>query len=1051
MAPRSALIALALAALGCALLWALSSVGGIPLDRMQLALSFGVFGALALILARLFQPRTPQAARERQAALAAVERGDLAVRFSRAADERGELARLLAAMRRVIFEMRRISAEVQRGGGEVDRQSREIAAAARRQSRELGRAGQAGGALADSRMASTRTLESVAGIARDSREVVDQVAELAKSISELLSTLEGFASKNEESMGALATRWGSMVGAASALEGFASESGGYASMVSEEIETVRQRAQETGALAHEVTKTAVQGRELVGDAVSGLYRIEDSIRKAQELVSALGERGTEIGRIVDVIDEIADQTNLLALNAAIIAAGAGESGRAFAVVAEEIRGLAERTARSTREIGSLVGNVQSDVKHAVELVGKSSEEAEAGVQLGERAAEALSRIGTISERTFSAVERTLDGSVRLVAEGQRVADTARHVTVKVQELTEAAQEQLEGTVELRSRSQEMGRLSRHARSEAELQRTSCRDLTASIGKLGESLDVLQADRQAQEAARAENDAVLRPLAEDAAHLGAVSDSLTRTMSGMRHSARDLEEGLIRFRLPAPRRGGTLRLAFALPGLWETSQGFDPVRVFGTPSLEIAHLIYEGLVQPIDSVTIGPALADSWEVTDGGRRYRFRLRPGARFHDGSAADATAVVGHFERALRSSTSSAAAGSLALSAFEDLRGLPALLAGTATHAAGFEVLAADALEVCFDRPRPFFLNQLGLGPCRIGHLGAGGLPVGSGPFKVQALDPGKHLTLVRSGEWSASAGPHLEKLEIRLDAPARGLAPLLRDGQADMLPLLPRDQSSAEALGPNGLIAGVDVHDVQFLAFNCKAPPFHDARVRRALRAALDYPELARAQGDGNRMARSVVPEGLLAPDAALPRPGLDLDLTRRLLSEAGVERLSIELLLPADRPLWRSEAEILFRRLGEVGVTARVVELPPAAYWEAVGSGRAPFFRGGWHGDCPDADAFLHSLFHSRAQAFFKLGYHNDEVDKLTEQARATFDPDHRVACYRRVERLVYDDAPLVPLYHSRQLVAFSSRVQGLRLYSTPPLVRPAELWLEEGED
>ena len=1040
--------ALALAAGSCLVAWALCAAFGTPLDHVQLGLASALFVALALTLAALLRPRTPQGARDRRAGLAALVRGDLGVRFSTAADESGELARLLAAMRRAIFEMRRISGEVQRASGDVDRQSREIAAGAQRQAHELGRIGQAEVEFLNGRAASSQSLESVGLVARDSREVLDQMADLTKRIAELLATLEGFSGKNEESMGALANRWGLMVGAASELEAFAGESGGYASMVSDEIETVRQRAQETGALAHEVTKTAVQGRELVGDAVAGLYRIEDSIRRAQELVSALGERGSEIGRIVEVIDEIADQTNLLALNAAIIAAGAGESGRAFAVVAEEIRGLAERTARSTREIGALVGNVRSDVDSAVGLVGKSSEEAAAGVQLGERAAEALSRIGSISDRAFSSVERTLDGSVRLVAEGQRVSDASRHVITRVQALTHAAQEQLEGTLELRSRSQEMTRVSRHARGEAEVQLTSFRELTAAFARLSTGVDELQAARQVQEAALVENEAALRPLAEDAARLGSVSESLTRSMGVLRHGARALEAGLSRYRLPSPRRGGTLRLAFALPGIWEVTRGLDPVQIFAPEWLELAHLIYEGLVQPVDSHSVGPALADSWEVSDGGRCYRFRLRAGARFHDGAAADAAAVVRHFERALRGSTSTGTPGALSRTTFEDLRGLSALVSGAAAHAAGFDVLAADTLEIRFDRPRPFFLHQLGIGPCRVGYLGTGGLPVGSGPFKVVEADPGKTLTLVRSGEARTSAGPHVEKLEIRLDAPAEGRADLLRDGLVDLLPLPRRDQMQTQRLGPAGLVASVDIQDVQFLGFNCLTPPVQDPRVRRALRAAFDYPELWHSRGDGDRVARSVVPDGWLAPDPALPVPSLDLQLARRLLSEVGVERLHVEFLLPTDRPHWRREAEVLFHSVGDVGITLKTVELPASSFWDAVRTGRAPFFRGAWQGDYPDPDAFLYQLLHSRAQQVFKLGYHNDEVDKLTEQARTTFDPDHRLACYRRVERLAYEDAPLVPLYHSRQLVAFSSRLQGLRLYPTPPVVRPAELWLEE---
>ena len=99
-----------------------------------------------------------------------------------------------------------------------------------------------------------------------------------------------------------------------------------------------------------------------------MYRIDDTVQRAAELVDELGVHQPEIGRVVDVIQEIADQTNLLALNAAIIASQAGESGKAFAVVAAEVRNLAERTARSTREIGQQVKGVRDGVERAVALV-----------------------------------------------------------------------------------------------------------------------------------------------------------------------------------------------------------------------------------------------------------------------------------------------------------------------------------------------------------------------------------------------------------------------------------------------------------------------------------------------------------------------------------------------------------------------------------------------------------------------------------------------------------------------------------------------------------
>src|SRR5262249_33783287 len=149
---------------------------------------------------------------------------------------------------------------------------------------------------------------------------------------------------------------------------FAHEAEEYVQAVEGGIDAVRRRADETGSLAREVNSTSEQGEALVVASVRGMYRIEETVRRASGLVDHLGTQSNEIGRVVDVIQEIADKTNLLALNAAIIANQAGESGKAFAVVATEVRSLAERTARSTREIFQLVKGVRDGVQNMVDLV-----------------------------------------------------------------------------------------------------------------------------------------------------------------------------------------------------------------------------------------------------------------------------------------------------------------------------------------------------------------------------------------------------------------------------------------------------------------------------------------------------------------------------------------------------------------------------------------------------------------------------------------------------------------------------------------------------------
>ncbi|MHB1846523.1 MAG: ABC transporter substrate-binding protein [Deltaproteobacteria bacterium] len=1040
---RRAFTPLLVAAPSFLVLWGACVGLGAPLSLTQGAVALSLVLGVSLALG-LAHATSGTVGRERDGALAALSRGDLALRLGASEDPSGELSQLVAAMRRTVLEIQRLASEVKDTAAAVDAQSHELGGAARRGADELRHVAQAAKDAAEGRRSASERLSELNRLAGDNLDAASLLALQARSIGEVLARLSGFAGRVETSTAQAAARFGEMVEATAQLSTFATESGAYASSVGAQLSQVRERAEERGSHAREATLRAHEGRALVQDAVAGLYRIEGSIKQAQGLVAALGDRSVEIGRIVEVIDEIADQTNLLALNAAIIAAGAGEQGRAFAVVAEEIRGLAERTARSTREIGGLVGGVQNDVREAVQLVAKSSEEAEAGVALGEQAQGALARIDDTLEGAFGYVERTIEETARLGDDGLRVAESARGVAQRVQALSSAAQEEVAHANELRQRTQEMAELSRRAQSEAEAQARRCVELGRTTEAVSATTMALTEEQRRAEALWQQSEAALRPLGEDAVRLTAISDGLSQAVRGLRHGAGTLDREVARFRLPSPRRGGTLRVALSLPGLWDMSRGLDPVHLHDIHSLEIAQLVYEGLVTPIDGERFAPGLAAQWSQEAQGRRYRFQLRPGARFHDGEPATASMVKRILERALQGSRIQGAAAALALSAFQDLEGLADLLSEKSSGASGLRAIGDSELEVRFERPRPFFLHQLGLGPCRIGRLSSNGLPLGTGPFRVESLAAGSRLDLVRADP----DRPWIDRLELSLDVPESELLPALVSGRADVVPNLPLDSGLVGRLGGHkAALASVETHDVQFVGFSCRTPPFDDVRVRRAIRSALDVPALLSEVAFSHRPARSVVPESLLGAEYALSSQSPDPALARALLAEAGHASLRLQLHTLAGRASWNRENGPLFRRFPEAGLTLEVLELPAREFWELLAKGRAGFFRGGWHGDYPDPDAFLHPLFSSGEQRFFGVGYENDEVDKLLEQARASMDPMHRQACYRRVERILAEELPIVPLYHGQRAVGYSVAVQGLRLYATPPVVRPAELWLE----
>jgi methyl-accepting chemotaxis protein len=165
---------------------------------------------------------------------------------------------------------------------------------------------------------------------------------------------------------------------------------------SEEMsQTIMDIARNTGNIAESASRTvkvAKSGQEIVISSVEEVKKIAETVDETSAFVKTLGDRSNQIGEIVNVINEIADQTNLLALNAAIEAARAGEAGRGFAVVADEVRKLAERTANATSEIGSMIRAIQEGVKSAINAMEIATKKVETGVELSTQGGKSLNDI-----------------------------------------------------------------------------------------------------------------------------------------------------------------------------------------------------------------------------------------------------------------------------------------------------------------------------------------------------------------------------------------------------------------------------------------------------------------------------------------------------------------------------------------------------------------------------------------------------------------------------------------------------------------------------------
>ncbi len=168
--------------------------------------------------------------------------------------------------------------------------------------------------------------------------------------------------------------------------------------MAESVAEVAGSAEAILKVAGQSLNAAEQGADAVQKTISGMNVIRDSIQDTSKRIKRLGESSQEIGEIVDLISGIAEQTSVLALNAAIQAASAGEAGRGFAIVAEEVQRLAERSAEATKQIGALVNAIQNDAKGAVAAMEKSTGEVVEGTRLSDGAGEKLAEIQKISRK-----------------------------------------------------------------------------------------------------------------------------------------------------------------------------------------------------------------------------------------------------------------------------------------------------------------------------------------------------------------------------------------------------------------------------------------------------------------------------------------------------------------------------------------------------------------------------------------------------------------------------------------------------------------------------
>lgn len=193
------------------------------------------------------------------------------------------------------------------------------------------------------------------------------------------------------------------------------------------INAVSVQAQESATVARQSLLAAESGLTAVQNAIGGMNSIRDQIQETSKRIKRLGESSQEIGEITELISDITEQTNVLALNAAIQAASAGEAGRGFSVVAEEVQRLAERSADATRQISALVKAIQTDTQDAIGAMERSTQGVVEGAKLSDNAGTALTEIDRVSRQVAELIEQISSSASREAGLANVVADNIQHI------------------------------------------------------------------------------------------------------------------------------------------------------------------------------------------------------------------------------------------------------------------------------------------------------------------------------------------------------------------------------------------------------------------------------------------------------------------------------------------------------------------------------------------------------------------------------------------------------------------------------------------------